>query len=709
MAQFTFKTQNIPQVKGISGAHWEKLPLSSIPPSFDLSIPGSTANAVAAAMSNVSGSVDSLHQNLKNMTQSLQDLSCSISSFVDNLKGAQALAENFAKQNNNTRVYVRQIGLDPVGDINSYSSFIQQARNALLDTGADIDFKVPKITAAEIPLDHKAIADALGSNSSDTEKLLGGGTNTLLQKRLGVTIGVGLNLPKLSNVINFQPLNRGGGFPTSSISYGILSIDKVDSQTVEITINTSSTFTATQIVIQGTSKNNGTFTIVAGSIKKSSSSSLAISLKYININGRTEIPVPQGTAQFAVEGNITAADKIKNALEQAGYINQTRASKTILATELLKVLLDYNVLNTNQDVSTLELDKSIALERLSKLLTGKTQVLGGIVLVGKAPNIASLVRKVQVLSTTMEWLKPLSERLATSILAQAVEPNPSGIDFDSTNVNLSKLNADNNIGKRDAQAALKKINDSGAQQFELPTLQIEGDLQPPPGQFNIWRKYTPVQLIPGMTSLGQLDSKWTGYLESTTAATVAATTGTLGNLIGAGQAKLDTFVNELNQGSTLIDRAVGEVNALSDQLVQGLNFLKNLTGAGPTTLEGHLVGQNLNLQSNEQFVRSIEQALNDYTDPNRPTFGPSPSPNTFDTQNQLKAALQGGVAPANNTTVWFGLLIMIVGKDREDLGDQMYTIANLLNMDTSSIAIPPKLKIPSGSLADDIQKGFSKI
>lgn len=711
MAQFTFKTKKLPQIKGINGAHWEKLPLSSIPPIMDISIPGSTANALAANMSNIADSVKSLNKTLEDITQSTQNLACSIGEFVDSLKGAQKLAEEFAKQNNKTRVYVRQIGLDPVGTINSYNSFIKQVRLALLDTGPDEDFKIPKVVAAEIPLDPNAIASALGSNQTPTEKLLGGGTNTLLQKKLDITISVGLNLPKLSNDKQFQPTNQGGGFiatGSNAFSYQILSINKVDEQIGEISLKTSFiSLTPDQLVIQGTNFNDGTFKVVPNSVKKSPLSGSAINIRYYN-KATNEFPTPNARVFLGNPGTtytISAADKIKSALEQAGYYNNPDVPKTISASKLMDVLVEYNILNTNQDSQGLESDKSIALERLGKLLVGKTQTIGGILLVGRAPNIASLVRKVQILSITMEWLKPLSEKLATSALAQVAETNPSGIDFDPTNINLSKLNKDNNVGKKDAQDAAEKIKNSGVQEFELPTLQGE-PVDYPKGNFNIWRKYSPIQLIPSLTSLGQVDDTLTDYIQSTTAAAIASTTGTLGNLIDAGKQKVDSFANSLDQASYVIDKTVDEINALSDKMVQGLNTLKNLTGAGPTNIEGHLIGQTLSLKSNEEFILAVEQALNDYSDPNRPTFGSSPSPNFLETQNQLKAALQGGVAPTNNTTIWFGLVIAIVGRDRQDLGEQMRTIANFLNMDTSSIVLPPKPKFPSGDVLKDIKKGL---
>lgn len=717
MADFSFKTKNLPQIKGVAGAHWEKLPLSSFPPVLDISIPGSTANAIAANMSNIANSVKSLNKTLEDITQSVQGLACSIGEFVDSLKGAQNLAEEFAKQNNNTRVYVRQIGLDPVGTINSYSNFIQQTRRALLDTGTDKDFKIPKLVAAEIPLDPKAIASALGSNQTPTEQLLGGGTNTLLQKKLGATISIGLNLPKLSNDIQFQPLDKGGGFIDkggSALSYEVLSITKIDEQVGEITLKTSTISAISEnqeITIEGTQSNNGSFKLVPNSIKKSLLSSLATNVRFFNSATIGEIP-PFGAKARLIDSlttiKVSATDKIKHSLEQAGFYNSPTVPKTITASKLLEILINYNILNTNQDPEGLEKDKSTALERLSKLLTGKTQTLGGFVLVGKAPNIGSLVKKAQALSSLMEWLKPLSEKLATSALAQVVEANPSGIDFDPTNINLTKLNKDNNVAKKDAEAAKQKIDNSGVKDFELPILEGE-KIKYPEGKFNIWRKYSPVQLIPGMSALGELDEELTDTIQSSAAAAIAATTGTLGNLIDAGKQKIDSFSNELEQGSYLIDKTVDEINALSDKLVQGMNFLKNLTGAGPTTLEGHLIGQKLLLKTNEEFVLAVEQALNDFSDPNRPTFGPPPSPNFLETQNQLKAALQGGVAPTNNTTIWFGLLIVIIGRDRQDLGEQMRVIGNLLNMDVTSIDLPPKPKFPSGSVANDIKKGLSKI
>jgi hypothetical protein len=162
---FEFTTQSIPLAPGKDGAHWENLPVASFPPVFDISFPNSTANAVAQAMSNISASFNGLKDTYKGLTQSLQNAACSLDDLVSSLKNAQLFAKEFADDHNNTTVYVRTVGLDPVGTINSPQTFIKQVREILNDTGTQPG-QLPKITPAEIPLNPSNIANILTSGGT---------------------------------------------------------------------------------------------------------------------------------------------------------------------------------------------------------------------------------------------------------------------------------------------------------------------------------------------------------------------------------------------------------------------------------------------------------------------------------------------------------------------------------------------------------------
>jgi hypothetical protein len=128
-------------------------------------------------------------------------------------------------------------------------------------------------------------------------------------------------------------------------------------------------------------------------------------------------------------------------------------------------------------------------------------------------------------------------------------------------------------------------------------------------------------------------------------------------------------------------------------MVSGLNWLKNQIGVGPISLDAHLIGPKLNLTSNDDYVKAVEAALNDYTDPNRPTFGPAPTASILDSQNTLKAALQGTSPSISSTKLWFGIVLVVVGKTKEELGEQLNTLAGLLSIDSSSVDLPPGPKV----------------
>jgi len=704
---FTFTTKQIPQTPGTDGAHWEKVPLASFPPTFDISIPDSTANAVAAAMSNIAASFDGLNNTLQSVTQQVQNAACSLDDLITSLKTAQAYATQFAGHNNQTNIFVRQIGIDPVGTINSQSLFMSQVNAILNDTGFDIG-QIPLVAPAEIPIDPVAIADALRSGGTLLEKanntLLGGHSSltasTPTLSKIGVSASVGMGLGVLSNDINFQPVSKGGGFSSNTISFSIISIIKTDATTVQATFQTSNTVLQ-NFTIQGSTnaQNNGSFK-VQSTKQVTSLGNTFTRVDYQNPNALTETS-SSATIIFQGTAAISAADTIRIALEQDGYYGQKVAKKTLPVTVLLEVLIHHKIIGINPDV--VDQDKSIALERLIKLTIGNSQRIGGIVLVGKAPNIGSLARKVQALSNIMEWMKPLGDKLAFSALSNPVS-SPSGVDFDPTKVQLSLLNASKNTAKQDAAAAKKKANDSGVANYQVPTLQMNPD-NPPDTDFQAWRHYKPVQLIPALldamgfpTASSKASDLASGQTlpptaTSTIGGAIAATTGGLADLIQSGKEGLDTGLAHLTAQGNAIDSLVNNLNDMNTKMVAGLNFLKNQVGVGPISVEGHIIGGKLTLQSNSSYIDAVQAALNDFTDPNRPTFGPAPSTSVLENQNTLKAAQQGVAPPTTSTTLWFGLVLVVVGKDRQDLGEQLQVIADLFSMDSSVIDLPAKTKI----------------
>lgn len=229
----------------------------------------------------------------------------------------------------------------------------------------------------------------------------------------------------------------------------------------------------------------------------------------------------------------------------------------------------------------------------------------------------------------------------------------------------------------------------------IPLSQVAAN--PPKTEFNAWRNYSPIQLMPGLETLGKvvnpvIDSVTTP-VQSAAAAAINGTMGGMEALIEEGKGMLNTGISRVAAQSNAIDQLTEEMNALNDRMVSGLNWLKNQVGVGPISLDAHLIGPKLNLTSNSDYLKGVEAALSDITDPNRPTFGPSASTSVLENQNTLKAALQGTTPPTTSTKLWFGLVLVVVGKNREDLGEQLHTLAGLLSMDPSAIDLPPKPKI----------------
>ena len=696
--QFKFTTKSLPQTKGTDGAHWEKIPLASFPPSLDLSIPDSFANAVAFSVANLTDSWSDLNDTLLATTANLQDLSCSVGSLIDGLKGAQNFATSFAQKNNNTQIYVRQVGLDPLGVINSQQSFMNQVNQILNDTGTSVG-QIPRLTPAEVPLDPIAIANALGSGGTVVDNAFGGittlgGSSGKALDALGISASIGLDFKKLSNDSSFR-----NGFGTSSIEYKVLTIIKKSTTNAEVSVETKVTLPLGSFTITNskTDHNNGTFsTKNANDITTVSSLGKNITtLKYKNSLATTEF---NSTAKLTVSGSqkIKAAEVVRVALEQEGLYGTKVSKKTISISELLDILIKHNIVGVNPE--TLEDDRSIATERLVRIAGNNPQRIGGILFVGKAPNLPALARKAKVLSNTMVWLKPLTDTISASLVASAA--NASGISYDPSNLDLTKLESQSNIANQDAYAAREKLEKTGVLNYQMPTLNINKD-NPTDTNFTAWRHYSPVQLLPSLQAFGSLvDSKVSNFLgEGTLKASNGLSKGTsfLTGLIEGGQSGLQSGMNKLEGFSNVINSVTDDMNQLNKDITDGINFLKNLAGTGPISMEGHLIGAKLTLQSNQEYVESVKGSINDTTDPNRPTFGNSPTPSTLDAQNRIRSATTG-TPSSNNTALWFGIVLVVIGKDKQDLGEQLHVLTDLLAMDGSAIALPAKPKLTFSGL-----------
>jgi hypothetical protein len=218
----------------------------------------------------------------------------------------------------------------------------------------------------------------------------------------------------------------------------------------------------------------------------------------------------------------------------------------------------------------------------------------------------------------------------------------------------------------------------------MPTLKANQD-NPPDTDFTAWRHYTPVQLMPSLQVLGKLDDS-ASTVTSSTLNSIMTSTKPLGTLIEESQQGVQSAINQLAGLSSVIDAVSNDMNDLNTQIVDGINLLKNLVGAGPISLEGHLIGSKLDMQSNQEFIEAVNNSLNDATDPNRPTFGAAPTSSTLDVQSQLRL----GTSRTSGSTLWFGIVLVIVGKDRSDLGEQLSTLADLFSMSKDSIDMTTK-------------------
>lgn len=732
--EYTFETKPIPQMEGVGGAHWENLPLASFPPAFDISIPDSFGAALSTAISNVAATFTGMSNTLTTMTQDLQNAACSIGSLVDSLKAAQKMAEDFAKENNSTKIFIRPIGLQPPGTITSQRIFLNSMRAAINDQGTSVG-QIPKVVPAEIPLDPKAIADALGSGGNLAEQFLQGGKLSLGP----VSASFGAGLRKLSNDEDFK-----NGFKVSSVVVPILSImrESKTSPEIKITLQNGSPIpnpndlVGKKITIKNApSSNNGNFSItgfsdgsatqkLGGALGKLQSGisklQKALSPFTIKINNEKGSQQSKAGGELTIDtGGITvsAAVKIRTSLTSRGFL-QPNTRKTMPVTQLVDILIQDKIIGVSPSVEdgsggeALELDalkkeRDIAIERLARLTSSSNKKVGGIVLVGQAPDLPALAAKVAALSEMMAFLKPLATQLiqATADQAKKAALTPTGVYFDPALVDLAKLDSSKNIGKQDAQAASKKAKDSGVLEFTMPQLVslAQSNPQPAPSNFNAWRTYSPSDLFPLLGDVFGLETfqtdldgganAFTSNVATATGALFASTFGTISQMVESGKNAVTDGLNTLQNKSKSIDGVVSELNKLNDQMTAGINFLKSQLGKGPLKIDGHLVGAKLDLLSNAEFADAVEACIRDVGDPNRPTFGPPASNSVLDNQSNIISTTQGLSPPKRANRLWFGILIFIVGDGREDLGRQMRTMTNLLGMDDAAIDLPPKPKL----------------
>lgn len=724
-------------MEGVGGAHWENLPLASFPPAFDISIPDSFGAALSTAISNIAATFTGMSNTLTTMTQGLQNTACSIGSLVDSLKAAQKMAEDFAKENNSTKIFIRPIGLQPPGTITSQRIFLNAMRTAINDQGTGVG-QIPKVVPAEIPLDPKAIADALGSGGNLAEQFLQG---SKLSLGAGISVSSGAGLRKLSNDEDFKK-----GFKVSSVVIPILSIMRESKTSPEIKIllqNGSpvpnpNDLVGKQVTIKNaSSSNNGTFSITGfsdgsatqklqGGLGKLQSgiSKLQKALSPFTI----KISNDKGSQQSKAGGELTinigditvsAAVKIRTSLTSRGFL-QPNTRKTMPVTQLVDILIADKIIGVTPadgqegspggellEPDALKKERDIAIERLARLTASSNKKVGGIVLVGQAPDLPALAAKVAALSEMMAFLKPLATQLiqATADQAKKAALTPTGVYFDPALVDLAKLDPSKNIGAQDAKSAQKKAEDSGVLEFTMPQLVslAQSESQPAPSNFNAWRTYSPSDLFPLLSDVFGLGPKipdlegganaFTSNVATATGALFASTFGTVSEMIENGKNSLTDGINTLKNQTKSIEGVVSELNKLNDQMTAGINFLKSQLGKGPLKIDGHLVGAKLDLLSNAEFADAVEACIRDAGDPNRPTFGPPASNSVLDNQSNIISTAQGLSPPKRANRLWFGILIFIVGDGREDLGRQMRTMTNLLGMDDSAIDLPPKPKL----------------
>ena len=213
--------------------------------------------------------------------------------------------------------------------------------------------------------------------------------------------------------------------------------------------------------------------------------------------------------------------------------------------------------------------------------------------------------------------------------------------------------------------------------------------------FEVWRAFTPSELLPQLSYFGinadeQIDQLTDPLQDSFENAVSEAANATnvipsLADTVALGQKGLKSLANKLEAQSKSVNSLVNKMNDLNRKITEGTNLLKDAMTYGPLSLDAHLIGPDLQLRSNSEFVDAVDRALSDATDPNRPTFGPPAAKDIAASQGSIEAALRGEAPIVQNTTMWFGIVLTIQAENKTALGNQMNTIANFLSIDDSPI------------------------
>lgn len=709
--EFDFQTQDAPQIKGVGNAKWEPLPLASLPPSFDVSISGSFTNVISQSIGALADTFTGYASTLQTATQNLQNAACSLGSLVENLKKAQQLALDFASQNNDTKLYVRSIGLQPAGTISNQSQFMIEVKKAVLDVGQNMG-KLPKIVPVEVPLEVNAIAEALTAND-------GGSIERFLE---GTTIGalaIGNQLQSLSN--NQELIN---GISSNNYEAQIKQIEK-SGQLTRVYLEENPPFNINEalgekVTISGSdvlSQNAGTFIVKEFKVIDFIDRTIMPYGSFImvdNSNGKTQFTTT-GKIIFRMGVALSTSSRIRNVLQKEKLLDKN-SRKFLPVIDLVNILVKHQIIGTNKDL--LERDKSIAIERISTLVAESSKRVGGLVLIGQAADLPMLAAKITALAQMMEYLKPVAESLTLQAIQELNRTSSSsGIVFDNSEIDLSKLDPNQNIGVQDSVALEQEVFKSAVLDFEMPELEslVIKEPQPPRNQINVWRKFTPVDLIPSLEVFGKVGkgistaiggastaiSSTTGtinqgerYFASATGELFAAANQDLASLVEKGQQEVETGINNLHGKMNGIKSIIETLNDTNEQISKMTNFLKNQLTKGKFKLDGHIIGAELDLLSNSDFIDAIELSIKDSTDPNRPTFGPPAAQGVYDSQQVMLAASGGQNRLSKQTRLWFGVLIFIIGENRQDLGRQLSSVVNILSMDDSTIDLSinkPKL------------------
>lgn len=658
---FEFKTKKNPKTSKKNRNQWENVPLASMPPSFDIAIPKSIINALSQSMQAAIQSWDNLSQTVEQMTQNLQRSSCALGGLVDSLKNAQDLADSFAKGNNKTKIYFRQLGLQDKTFIQSESKFLTNLHSALYQVG-DSPGLLPNILPSEITIEPKLITGALISSKTP----FGGGTilgnaSTLFKLEAGMNAG----LEKLSNEKQLEE-----GFSDSKFSSSVLSFTH-NSGTTSMFLSSFpktdfNSLIGRSFTISNSKFNDGNFTIKSIEYKGPTpiGGEKNVLIKYDRSSTSSELST-SGIFTIELTGNtISTEDKIRSILSSRKLLPTANSSsiQRIPVINLVDILIEEQIIGT--DPEFLESDREIAIDRLSRIAGKQTKRVGGILMVGQAPDLEALTSKVKMIAGIVESFKPLADNLQTNLLLQELNktPPPSGIEHSDQPTKFKRLDSQNNVGVLDALQAIKNAVDSGVDKFKLPELFSwkNEEPQPPEGNFNLWRGYSPIDFIPGLNALGKIENE----VSSLTGGIMSKTFSSLGSLIQTGQNNLEEGMNQLQGYVQSIHGVTNQLNKAAGDIESYLDKIKFRVGLGPTSMKAKIIGADLNLLSNQQFYDECKKGIRDFSDNNRPTFG-----------NE------------EETNIWFGIVIFIVGEDRQQLADQLVCVGELLAMDTSSVAV----------------------